>query len=306
MPERTARSSDVTLLLVVSIWGANFPILKWALAAMPPHVMNIFRFVVSTIVLGSLYAWRRRGTSESLFEPMRTHGRQLAVLGLLGYVVYQVCFIVGIDNTTSGSAALIMASAPLWTAVQSQLAGYERLKSWAWIGLLLSLAGTGLVVAAGARGTAVGTGSLFGNVMMLAAAAFWGAYTAYNKSVVHEVSPTGATFMGIVVAMPVLLAISGPYWSAVEWSRVDVWVWIAILFSGGLSTGIAVAIWNTAVKNVGASNTAVYGNLVPFVALLGGFLFLDETVTLLQLLGGTLIICGVVLVRRHRTRRSTA
>jgi drug/metabolite transporter (DMT)-like permease len=102
--------------------------------------------------------------------------------------------------------------------------------------------------------------------------------------------------------MPVLLAISGPYWSAVQWEQVDVWVWIAIVFSGGLSTGLAIAIWNTAVKNVGASNTAVYGNLVPFVALLGGMLFLGETVTGYQLVGGGLIIGGVVLVRRHRVR----
>jgi drug/metabolite transporter (DMT)-like permease len=79
-------------------------------------------------------------------------------------------------------------------------------------------------------------------------------------------------------------------------------VWIAIVFSGGLSTGLAIAIWNTAVKNVGASNTAVYGNLVPFVALLGGMLFLGETVTGYQLVGGGLIIGGVVLVRRHRVR----
>jgi drug/metabolite transporter (DMT)-like permease len=302
MPERSIHSSDLALLLVVGVWGANFPILKWALAAMPPHVMNIFRFAVSALVLGGLYAWRRRGSPDSFFAPLRSHGRQLIVLGLLGYVVYQVCFIVGIDNTTSGSAALIMASAPLWTALQSQLSGYERLRPRAWLGLLLSLGGTGLVVAAGATEASVGGGSLFGNVMMLAAAAFWGAYTAYNKSVVHDVSPTGATLMGVLIAMPVLLAISGPYWSAVQWEQVDVWVWIAIVFSGGLSTGLAIAIWNTAVKNVGASNTAVYGNLVPFVALLGGMLFLGETVTGYQLVGGGLIIGGVVLVRRHRVR----
>jgi len=302
MPERRIHPSDWTLLLVVGIWGANFPILKWALAAMPPHVMNIFRFTVSALVLGGLYAWRQRGSTASFFAPMRSHGRQIIILGLLGYGVYQVCFIVGIDNTTSGSAALIMASAPLWTALQSRLSGYERLHPRAWIGLLLSLGGTGLVVAAGAAGGNVGGGSLFGNLMMLAAAAFWGAYTSYNKSVVHDVSPTGATLMGVLVAMPVLLAISGPYWSAVQWQQVDVWVWIAIVFSGGLSTGLAIAVWNTAVKNVGASNTAVYGNLVPLVALIGGAAFLGEPVTAYQLVGGALIISGVVLVRRNRSR----
>jgi drug/metabolite transporter (DMT)-like permease len=295
---RSALATDLPLLFVVAIWGANFPILKWALAAMPPHVMNIFRFVVSAAVLGGLYAWQRRGTSRAFFAPMRTHGRQLAVLGLVGYVLYQVCFIVGVSHTTAGSAALIMASAPLWTAILSRIDGQESLQGGTWVGLLLSLAGTGLVVSAGTA--EVNVGSLWGNGLMLAAAILWGAYTAYNKRVVHDVSPTGATFMGILVALPVLTAIGLPDLPDVVWRRVDLWVWVAVVFSGGLSTGIAFVIWNTAVKDVGASNTAVYSNLVPFVALLGGALFLDEPVRWPQLAGGGLIIGGLLVVRRYR------
>jgi len=298
--------SDASLLLVVLIWGCNFPILKWALAAMHPMAVNIFRFSVSAAVLGGLYAWSRRGTTGGFFTPMRTHGRTIAVLGIVGYVIYQICFIVGIYSTTAGSAALIMASAPLWTALWGRLFGYEVLQVPAWGGLLLSLTGTICVVAAGSERIAISAGSLFGNGMMLLAAMLWGGYTAYNKSVVHDVTPTAATFFGILVALPFLVGIGTPYLPAVDWAAVDAWVWTAIVFSGGLSTGIAFVIWNTAVKQVGPSNTAVYNNLVPFVALLGGYLFLNETVNLLQLAGGTLIIGGLLLVRRYRARPGAA
>lgn len=298
MPTRSARTTDVFLLLVVLIWGANFPIIKWALAAMPPHAVNVFRFVVSAAMLGGLYAWERRGTTTAFFAPMRTHGRQLVTLGIVGYVLYQVCFIIGVNHTTAGSAALIMASSPLWTALIGRFSGQEALARGSWAGLVVSLVGTALVVAAGP--STVGVGSLWGNALMLAAAVLWGAYTAYNKRVVDDVSPTGATFMGILVALPLLIAIGLPDLPHVAWQAVDVWVWVAIVFSGGLSTGIAFVIWNTAVKDVGASNTAIYGNLVPFVALLGGFLFLDEPVRWPQLVGGLLIIGGLLLVRRNR------
>jgi drug/metabolite transporter (DMT)-like permease len=298
--------SDASLLLVVLIWGCNFPILKWALAAMHPMAVNIFRFSVSAAVLGGLYAWSRRGATEDFFAPMRTHGRTIAVLGIVGYVIYQICFIIGIYSTTAGSAALIMASAPLWTALWGRLSGYEILQMPAWGGLLLSLTGTICVVAAGSERIALSAGSLFGNGMMLLAAMLWGGYTATNKSVVHDVTPTAATFFGILVALPFLVGIGTPYLPAVDWGAVDAWVWTAIVFSGGLSTGIAFVIWNTAVKQVGASNTAVYNNLVPFVALLGGYLFLNETVNLLQLAGGTLIIGGLLLVRRYRARPGAA
>ena len=302
MLQRFLRSSDAALLSVVVVWGVNFPVLKWALAALPPHVMNVFRFAVSAVVLGALYAWRQRSAQASALAPVHSHALQLIVLGLLGYVAYQVCFIVGIDHTTSGSAALIMASTPIWTALLSRISGYERLPAAAWVGLALSLVGTALVVVAGARSAGVGAGTLYGNALMLAAAVLWGAYTAYNTSVVHDVSPTGATFFSILVALPFLGGISVPSWEAVDWARMDVWVWTAIVFSGGLSTGIAFVIWNTAVRNVGASNTAVYSNLVPLVALVGGALFLDEAVTLAQVGGGVLILSGLLLVRRARRR----
>lgn len=296
---------DAALLFVVLVWGVNFPVLKAALAVMPPHVINIFRFLVSAAVLGGIYAAQRETWSAGFFTPLRTHLRQIVMLGLLGYVVYQVSFIVGVNHTTAGSAALIMASAPLWTAVLSRMAGYERLSLWAWAGLLVSLVGTGLVIGAGLGSAELG-GSLYGNLLMLLAAVLWAAYTTFNKTVVHDVSPTGATFFGIVVALPFLVGIGVPYLDTVQWSQVTGWVWGAIIFSGGLSTGLAVAIWNTAVKNVGASNTAVYGNLVPFVALIGGALFLGEAVTWAQVLGGSLIIGGLFVMRRDRRARIKA
>lgn len=293
--------SDLSLLAVVLIWGANFPILKGALEAMHVHVLNVFRFVVSALVLGGMYAYSRRGESDSFFDPLRSHGRTIAGLGILGYVLYQVCFIVGVNNTTAGSAALIMASAPMWTAIISRVAGYEQLGRLSWIGLAVSLAGTVLVVAAGSDRVALGAGSLFGNALMLTGAVLWGTYTALNKSVVHEVEPVAVTFFGILVALPCLGAIGAPYASTVAWAEVDLWVWVAIVFSGGLSTGVAFVVWNTAVRNVGASNTAVYNNLVPLIAVFGGWLFLDETVNVAQLGGGALIIVGLVMVRRYRS-----
>jgi drug/metabolite transporter (DMT)-like permease len=98
------------------------------------------------------------------------------------------------------------------------------------------------------------------------------------------------------------VGIGVPYLDTVAWPAVDLWVWGAIIFSGGLSTGLAFAIWNTAVKNVGASNTAVYSNLVPFIALLGGALFLDEPVAWIQVVGGVLIIGGLFVMRQRRRR----
>lgn len=299
-PESASRSwlADLSLMSVVVIWGANFPILKAALEVMHPFVLNIFRFSISVALLGGIYAYRH--WDRSFWDPMRTHALPIIALGLTGYFVYQLLFILSVSLTTAGSAALIMAGAPLWTAFIGRLSGVEDLRLPAWLGLLISLAGTALVIIDGANGASIGEGSLLGNVLMLIGAVVWGGFTTYNKTIVHEVSPLGITFFGLLASLPLLIGVGIPYWDTVVWNEVDAWVWWAIVYSGALSTGIAFVIWNQAVKTVGPSNTAVYNNLVPFVAVIGGAWFLGETVTWLQIAGGVLIIGGVVWMRQVR------
>ena len=296
--------SDVALLFAILVWGINFAIIKAALEVMSPHVMNVFRLSVSAVVLGMMHARFQRRQKASFFAPLKTHGLQIAGLGIMGFFVYQFFFIVGLDNTLAGNAALIMGSAPLWTALLASLLRYEKLSRLSWGGLLVSMVGTALVLLFGTKQIGFEANLLFGNLIVLGASLMWGAYTALTRPILRHVSPIGLTFLGLLFALPFLYAVAIPSWGEVHWSEVDDWVWLAILFSGGLSTGIATALWNNAIKYVGPSHTAAFGNLVPFVALLSSVLLLDEPILSIQLVGGALLIGGLFLMRRGRPKQS--
>ncbi|NBC17784.1 MAG: EamA family transporter [Bacteroidetes bacterium] len=302
----TSLKYDLALAFVVCVWGVNFAVVKAALAVMHPHVMNAFRFLVSFAVLGGLYLWRQRQRGHGFFAPLRGRVWQLAAMGLLGYFFYQFCFIVGVNNTTAGSAALIMASAPLSTALVGRIWGFERLRLPAVVGLLAMAVGVVVIVLGGTKTVTFGPTTLFGNVMMVAAALLWGTYTAFNTPLSRTTSPISIAFFGLLFALPLLLGLSVPYLDTVAWEQVTAWIWLAIVFSGGLSTGLAIAIWNSAVRKVGASQTAAYGNVTPVVGLLSGLVFLGEPVAWPQIAGGVLILAGLVIVRRYRHRRRPA
>ncbi|MFC6725137.1 EamA family transporter, partial [Halobium palmae] len=117
------RVSRTDLLLVASVlvWGVNFVFLKVALDALPTSVVNALRFTVSAAVLGGIYVARTpRG---EYLDPLRAAPRRLLVLGLMGSFVFPVSFLAVIDETTAGNAALIAASAPLWTALVGRYVG---------------------------------------------------------------------------------------------------------------------------------------------------------------------------------------
>jgi drug/metabolite transporter (DMT)-like permease len=296
--------NEATLLFVIVVWGLNFPVVKAVLATMHPHALNAVRFVASAGVLGGLYAQQVRRTGRPFFEPLRRHFWAIAGLGLLEFVVYQLCFIIGLDRTAAGNAALIMASSPLWTALVGRLFGLEALNRGSWIGLFVVLAGAVVIVLGGGKEVDFSSETFVGNLFMLGAAVCWGSYTAFSRPVLRTVSAIGVTFLALLFGLPFLFGIALPYLGDVRWGAMTAWTWIALLFSGGISTGLAIALWNRAIHQVGASHTAVFGNLTPLAALLFSYVLLGEAITRVQVTGGALILGGLVWMRY--TRREPA
>lgn len=295
---RVRVAPEVGLLAVVLVWGINFAVIKVPLEVAEPFTVNLLRFAVSVSVLGALHVRQARGRGVSPLATFAAGPWRVVGLGLLGILVYQVGFIVGVDRVSAGTGALLIATSPGWTALSAHLLGHERLLALGWAGFAVSLLGVGLVVVGNPEAAIGGDGS--GVALMLAAAVAWGLYTTLARPLLDRgATALGLTFWGIVVSMPGLVALAAPELGAVDWAAFDVWDVAALVFSGGLSTGLAYAIWNTSVREVGASRTAAFSNLVPVVGVIAGVVLWGETVTVLQAAGGALIVVGVVVVRRR-------
>ena len=302
-PAKRSYRSEVELLSVVLFWGLNFVIVKMVLEVMHPHVMNLFRLVAAALVLTLIY-WRRvGGSAEAFWRPLRTDRNAILRLTLVGWILYQAAFITGLDKTSAGNGAIIMSSAPIWTALLSLLMGTEKLSTRSWFGLFLSITGTVTVVTFGSAELSFSSELLLGNGIVLGAAILWGSYTALTKPLVERHSPLSLTVLALLLCLIPLGLLSLPYWQGTDWSRITVWYWLAIVFSGALSTGIAIVFWNNAVRALGASHTAAFGNLVPLIALFSGFLILGDPILPAQLIGGTMIIGGLVIMRWARKRK---
>ena len=292
-------AAELGLAATILIWGLNFAVIKVPLETIPPFTVNMLRYGVSVVVLGIVYvAWcRTRGVST--LADLKAAPAQVIGLGLLSNVGYQAGFITGIDLTTAGAAALLIATSPLWTAVIAHVLGIDRLRGKAWVGLAVSLGGAALVVLG--RAEASLGGEDLGIALMLAAAAAWGLFTVLSRPVLDGgVSPMGLTVWGQTLAVPGLVALGWPGVRATDWSSVGTPEALAVVYSGGLSIGVAYVLWNQSVRVAGPSRTAAYSNLVPFIGLIAGVVFLGEPLQALQVAGGVCIVAGLVVLRRWR------
>ena len=295
---RTSLAPEVGLLAVVLVWGVNFAIIKVPLEVAPPFTVNLLRFSVSLAVLGALHVRQCRKRGVGVAVTFRAGAWAVVGLGLLGILFYQAGFILGIDRVSAGTGALVIASSPGWTALTAHVLRQERLLALGWVGIGVSLLGVGLVIAGNPGAAFEGDGS--GLALMLVAALAWGVYTALARPLLQRgATAIGLTFWGIVISAPGLIALMLPELGGVDWRAFGPAEVAALVFSGGLSTGLAYAIWNESVLRAGASRTAAFSNLVPVVGVIAGVVLRGETVTTLQVLGGLLVVVGVIVVRRR-------
>ncbi len=291
---------DLGLLVTIVIWGVNYAAIKSALRELDPHVFNAVRFVLATVTLAALA--RGRG---ALGRIPRHDLARLALLGILGNTVYQVVFIEGIARTTAANAALVMSSCPMLVALLATALGRDRLPAVAWAGVALAVGGLALVLAAGSHNEFV-TGNLAGDLLILASAAIWAAYTVLATRVMARTPPIAATLVTFVSGTPPLVLLALPAAARQDWGAVGARGWSGVAFSGVFAIGIAYMLWNAGIAALGGARTAVYQNFTPVIAAAVAWVTLGERWTPAQFLGAAAVLAGIALTRSRGASRAGA
>ena len=285
---------DLSLLGVAVIWGVNIPVMKSGLVGVEPFAFNAVRLLLSALVLAVL-ALREK---PSVVESPPGLWKHILLYAVIASGIYQGMFLLGISRTASGNGSLIMATVPMWTAVLARFLLGERLSGQARFGLATALTGT-LIVAL-EKGVSGDRSLLLGNFCMLMAALAWAWGTVQSRKVLPYVSPMRLSAISAVTMLPLQFALAGASLTSIVPHLRETNVWIPLVYAGVLSTGLAVPMWSYGVRHSGAAQAAVFQNLVPVVAIATAWFFRNEPVTQNQIIGGTLIIGGLVLVRRGR------
>jgi len=282
--------TDLLLFTMAVIWGINFVVVKYA-----THIFNPVAFTglrVGTAALFLLLVALIRG---SISLPRRDVIR-LLMLGVVGNGLYQLFFVHGIARTRAGNAALIVGAAPAFIALFARARGLERVKRLTLVGIALSVVGVGLVIV-GSASSSNGEATLLGSVLVFLGVLCWTAYTIllqpYTKRI-DVIKLSAITMVG--GAVPLLIA-STPALVVTDWSAIGRGGWLALLYSGVISMGVAYFFWYRGLRVLGPTRTAVYTNLQPIIALLVAWAFIGETPTIFQGVGAATIVAGVFLTR---------
>jgi drug/metabolite transporter (DMT)-like permease len=281
------------LSLQVLISAGTYLAGKRAMAELPPITVVLWRFFVSAAVFAVLLLV----TKGPKLPPRAAVGR-VFFLGLLAGPLNQMFFFYGLAHSTAAHAALFYALTPLGVYVLSVARGRERVSPRAGLGILTAF--IGVVVLLLGRGLAQAQGSLFGDLLILAAVAAWVVYTTEGKPFAAEVGPVRATSWSMIAAA--LLTLPAAPFAARPLAVLDASLAArgCILYLAVLTSVVAYLLWYYALSRTEASKVAIFSNLQPAATAVAAWLILDESLHWELAAGGVLILAGVRLTQRAR------
>ena len=138
--------------------------------------------------------------------------------------------------------------------------------------------------------------------MILGCALLWAIYTVSSKPLLARYSPLELTAWTMLAGTIPLVLVSIPQLQRQDWSAVPPLAWGALLYSAVLSATVGYVVWSLSVQRVGNARTAIYSNLTPVIAILFAWVTLGDKLAPVQLLGGSIVLVGLLVTRRGRSR----
>ena len=226
---------------------------------------------------------------------------------LSGIALFQTLIYSALQFTTASNVAVLESTIPSVTALLSILWLKENLRRIQWTGIFLSLFGAVWVVMDGRVLQIATAGWNMGDVIMVGAVLCWAVYSVAVKQYMHLFPQYGALFAMSAVSLALLLPFVLTEWMIIGFpgalltGQPEYWAGLAYL--GLFPSFIALLFYNRAIELLSAARASVFLNFLPVATIAGAYVWLDETVTFMQVIGASLVILGVMLTTRPSVAR---
>jgi drug/metabolite transporter (DMT)-like permease len=275
----------LVLLLATALWGSATASSKWAVDAAPFEVVAAIRFAAGAVIMLLVVACTR--TSAPVARS------RSALAGLLGVFVYNALFFWGLSLAPAVDASVIVpALSPLITAAVSAMTGRQWLPRRRVVALSVALAGTALFAVGAFEDQSAGTDRLLGDLVFLVCAAIWSTYTLLGQRALAGTSPLHATAYGLAAGAVPLLLLSSPAAIQVDWSALPAGFWLNMIFLTLGPTCLAGLLYYSSIRDVGAATASIAMFLVPVFGAVCATVLLGESVSVVQIVGGAVMLCG--------------
>ncbi len=283
------------LFLMTSIIGLSFMFVKIGLQYSSAIDLLAHRFSVALLLALLLLALRVIKLPRLNKQKIKT----LVLLSLFFPILFFLFQAYGIQYCTSSEAGITFAMSPIVTLIVAQVVLKERTTILQKIGIFLSVLGILYIIFS--NNQLSNSTDIRGFSLLFIAILSFTTYLVFGKKLGSQFKPIEITVWIILIAcifFNIWSVSSHLYAGTLEQFLMPFsessFTW-SVLYLGILSSIVTSFLTNYALPIIPASQIAVFNNLSPILAILGGVVFLDEKLYSYHIIGGSLVFIGIAL-----------
>lgn len=278
------------VLLVLGLglgWGANWPIMKITFTEIPVWTFRAW----SSLLAGAIVLGLARLAGGRLW-PEPAEWRPVMLAALCNVTAWHILTGYGVKLVASGHAAVLAYTMPLWVAVLSTGVLRQPLPMASLVGLVLGLAGVGVLVAPdlGSLGDAPA-----GAALVILGALFWAIGILIQKTSSIGLSTLALTGWQLVLGcLPIFVVM--PLVEGLQMPEASPAAWAAAVYLTFVGLVVCYVIWFKIVSLLPAHMASIAALLVPACGVISGALFLGEPFGAREVLALAFIASAVIMV----------
>jgi len=280
---------DILLaLLVVTVWGVNFTVIKLSVAELPPVLVAALRFFFAAVP--AVFFVRR---PDAPWRLVIAYG---LFMGVALYALLNLSIYLGMPASL---ASLVLQVQAMFTILLGFVVLRERPRPQQLLGVAVAFGGIALIGSVGLEGM-----GFLPFALIIAAAMAWGVANIVSKKAGNIDMLSFTVWGNLVAPLPLLLlsvALDGPGVVAHALTHPTWQVAAMVAFLAYPNTLFGFAVWSNLLKRYPTASVAPFTLLVPVAGIASGVVFLGETIGPVEIAGGALILLGLGLavIRRR-------
>jgi len=295
-----AKMQRNTILVVLSffaiyfIWGSTYLWNKIAVTELPAFMLAGIRFVVA----GSLIFM----ISKILGLPLKITKKQFKntfIAGFLFLTFGNGVVVWALNYVDSGFAALEVSAQPLVVLLMMRVLQGIKIQPMSVIGVILGI--TGIFLLVGQQEIIAQDGAILGMVLIFICMLSW----SYGSLFVGKADlpanffvNTGYQMLSSGLSLLLISTLLGETWSSpYEWSTPVLWSMLLLIIFGSIVTFTA---FNYLLRNVSPEKVATSSYVNPIIAMILGWYFLNEAVTLQSAIASVILLTGVYFINTKK------
>ena len=289
-----------SFLSIYLIWGSTYLAIRFAVETIPPLYTAGLRHLIAGLIL-LIWCLAKR------LRPTWAQVRASIIIGAFFFLIGHGTLHWAEQKVPSGLASLLIASEPIWVFLLSAFAARQwRMNAPLLAGILLGFGGVGLLMGRSALNS--GPGVFVGSLAVIVGAFSWSVGIVYSRRSHLSGHPLLLSALSLLAGSVQLLLVGtvlGEY-RGFSFASVSVRSWLALGYLIVFGSVVAFTAYNWLLEHYSPTLVATHTYVNPIVAVLFGWLFAGEAVTLNVLLSAALVIGAVMLVDRGMTRLQRA